>query len=183
MNQPDWYQYLFQLHAYIKQQDKKINALSDQVNQLMKQKNPSSNTTIEKLEYHFDQLKIERMDGTLHIGLAPEDIASMDDFSVPLQPPIHTPSNQPWWHELEQRISDTLPTILDQLANDSHRSIDQTKRNILIQDIRNQLSERISFYEKQAEQQQIQQLEQRETYIFNKIQEEIKSALHDFFSS
>lgn len=183
MNNDTWYHYIEQLHAHIKKQDKRIHDLSIRVNQLeSEQKNIPSNTTIEKLEYHFDQLKIERMDGTLHIGFSPEDLANVEEFSVPLQQrekQLNQP--QPLLAQLNAYIYQVGPTLLDQMAREANRPIDETKKNLIIQDIRKQLAERISFYSKEADKQQIQQKNSREKFIFNKIKEEIDYGLREYF--
>ena len=35
------------------------------------------------MEYKFDQLKVETLEGTLNIGLNPSDLQGIEDFSVP----------------------------------------------------------------------------------------------------
>ena len=35
------------------------------------------------MEYKFDQLKVETLEGTLNIGLNPSDLQAIEDFSVP----------------------------------------------------------------------------------------------------
>lgn len=39
-------------------------------------------TNIERIDYQFDQLKIERLEGTLNIGLNPSDPNSVQNFEV-----------------------------------------------------------------------------------------------------
>ena len=36
-----------------------------------------------ELEYKFDQLKVETLEGTLNIGLNPSDLQGIEDFSIP----------------------------------------------------------------------------------------------------
>ncbi|MFB1050056.1 spore germination protein GerPC [Paraliobacillus sp. JSM ZJ581] len=183
MNNDTWHHYMEQLHAHIKKQDKLIRDLSIRINELeSQQKNVPSHTTIEKLEYHFDQLKIERMDGTLHIGFTPEDLANVEDFSVPLkQQERRLNQPHPLLSQLEEYIYQVGPTLLDQMSKDVNRPIDETKKNLIIQDICKQLSERIAFYNKEADKQQIQQKNNREKFIFNKIKEEIDYGLREYF--
>jgi spore germination protein PC len=37
---------------------------------------------IDRIEYSFDQLKVERLEGTLNIGVAPGGLQSVEDFAV-----------------------------------------------------------------------------------------------------
>lgn len=41
---------------------------------------------VDKIEYKFDQLKVESLDGTLNIGLNPTDLNNIDEFAVNNQP-------------------------------------------------------------------------------------------------
>ena len=58
---------------------KKIQSLEKQVSEFTK----SSSCSIERMEYKFDQLKVETLEGTLNIGLNPSDLQGIEDFSVP----------------------------------------------------------------------------------------------------
>ncbi|MEC0204953.1 spore germination protein GerPC [Paenibacillus lautus] len=41
-----------------------------------------SEKTIDRVEYNFDLLKIEKLEGTLNIGLMPKEGQSLDDITV-----------------------------------------------------------------------------------------------------
>src|SRR5699024_7941328 len=82
MNGNDWTNYFYDLHQHIRQQDNKIKQLEFRLREMEENDQDRPNTTIEKIEYNFDQLKIERLDGTLHIGLTPSDPENIDDFGV-----------------------------------------------------------------------------------------------------
>jgi len=183
MNDRAWYDYINQLHQHIMEQDKKIQNLTERIDQLeYQQPNKGQQTTIEKLEYHFDQLKIERMDGTLHIGLSPEDLTKMDNFSLPLR---NQPSNQPYQQlirNLEEFIDQDGPAMLQRFENEFQSPLDDTKKNLIIQDIRKQLPTRVTYYEKEAKQQGIAN-QQLEKYIYQQIQTEIDHSLRQFFKN
>jgi spore germination protein PC len=46
------------------------------------------------VEYHFDQLKVSRLDGTLNIGLTPQAMKDVDSFEIPV-PGMWTPGPTP----------------------------------------------------------------------------------------
>ena len=58
---------------------KKIQSLEKQVSEF--QNRPPVH--IDRMEYKFDQLKVETLEGTLNIGLNPSDLQGIEDFSVP----------------------------------------------------------------------------------------------------
>ena len=68
----NFYAILQRMQQSIEQQNHRIKMLEDMIDDLTDNYNELSKTpktNIEKIEYKFDQLKIERLDGTLNIGL------------------------------------------------------------------------------------------------------------------
>ena len=85
MNQ-DVYQILQSMQAYIYQQDKVLRDLQKKIQTIEETVSEIKKTTfcqIERMEYKFDQLKVETLEGTLNIGLNPSDLQAIEDFSVP----------------------------------------------------------------------------------------------------
>ncbi|UUZ85723.1 spore germination protein GerPC [Paenibacillus sp. P26] len=83
--------YFQQLHDYltwqtrrIQELEQKVNALSQSVDALSKQKG----VTIDRIEYHFDQLKVEQLHGTLNVGISPSGLndKTLEDVAVGGQP-------------------------------------------------------------------------------------------------
>ncbi|KAB8139189.1 spore gernimation protein GerPC [Gracilibacillus oryzae] len=144
MDYPTLVFYVQQLQQHIEQLQFQINSLDSRVKQL-EQKEQSPKTNIEKLEYHFDQLKIERLDGTLHIGISPEELQQTDDFSLPLP-------NQPAANHLQalNQYADTqLPPFIGQLEEEYHYRLTDDYRQTLIDDVKKQFPGRISYYASQ----------------------------------
>ncbi len=66
---------------------------------------------VEKMEYKFDQLKVETLEGTLNIGLNPADLQNIEDFSVPSKKgPPYTKERTALFTEIENSIHDYLDT-------------------------------------------------------------------------
>ena len=85
MNQ-DIYQILQSMQTYIYNQDKLIRGMQKKIQIFREaisefQKRPPVH--IDRMEYKFDQLKVETLEGTLNIGLNPSDLQGIEDFSVP----------------------------------------------------------------------------------------------------
>ncbi|WP_110114337.1 spore germination protein GerPC [Bacillus sp. CGMCC 1.16541] len=87
------YQYVQQLGAYVQQQDERIRQLENDVcdlQQKLKEFEDTPRTTIEKIEYKFEQLKIDTLDGTLNIGLNPITPENIEDVIINGQQPTVT---------------------------------------------------------------------------------------------
>jgi spore germination protein PC len=81
----EFYQYLKKLHLYVEHQSRKTARLEKMIYELqqeiasLKERPP---VQIGNIEYKFDQLKVETLEGTLNIGLNPTELDGIDDFSV-----------------------------------------------------------------------------------------------------
>ncbi|WP_316571136.1 spore germination protein GerPC [Neobacillus sp. YIM B06451] len=82
----DIYQIIQWMQGQLQLYEQRITALEnslrcaeDEIKQL-KEKPPIHVGTI---QYKFDQLKVETLEGTLSIGLNPQDLQGIEDFSIP----------------------------------------------------------------------------------------------------
>jgi spore germination protein PC len=148
------YQILQSMQAYIYQQDKvlrdlqkKIQTIEETVSDLKKR--PS--VKVERMEYKFDQLKVETLEGTLNIGLNPSDLQAIEDFSVPgNNGTIHPKERMSMFTEIESSINGYLDSNLQSIMGDTSEPlefpVDDTYRDVILQDIKKQLSTRIEYY-------------------------------------
>ncbi|MDQ0871788.1 spore germination protein PC [Paenibacillus sp. V4I3] len=80
-----WQQWAQQVSAYIEMQKQRIDKLEQTVTKLQTDLNAlkdQKRVHIDKIEYNFDQLKVEKLDGTLTIGISPSSLDNIDDLSV-----------------------------------------------------------------------------------------------------
>lgn len=80
-----WQQWAQQVSAYIEMQKQRIDKLEQTVTKLQTDLNALKNQKgvhIDKIEYKFDQLKVEKLDGTLTIGISPSLLDNIDDLTV-----------------------------------------------------------------------------------------------------
>ncbi|SEU03829.1 spore germination protein PC [Salinibacillus kushneri] len=144
----DWQQYLATLDKKMKQMEKQVQQLEDQVQTI--QDKPSTN--IERIEYKFDQLKIETLEGTLNIGLSPEGLSSTEDLAIPepQQQTKKTNTEQPLVRDIMQQlqpfINQELPSKVNQFAERSENSFPPGFEKMIIQDVYRQLPDRIHYY-------------------------------------
>lgn len=151
------YVILQRMQESIAQQDNRIKKLEKKVRQLEKkilEHSDSPKTHIDKVEYKFDQLKIERLDGTLNIGLTPGSGGEMlEDFTVNGQPqsPVNSPVASPEAIQaIQQQVQaymqrDALPQLIE-LEKRYNYPLDEPYRDFILNDIQKQLDQRINHY-------------------------------------
>ncbi|WP_010529901.1 germination protein GerPC [Lentibacillus jeotgali] len=174
-----WNQYFYNLYQYINEQDRKIRSLENRLEHLENDTNQHQKQSVEKIEYNFDQLKIENLNGTLHIGLSPEDLEGVDDFSVP----------KTGKSSLQQQLTADLNRYLDKhgeqiifdIAAQRHVSKDDVDPKILIEDMAKQLPDRIAFYENEVKRNnQGLSEDQLKNHISDSIKREIHHSLNKY---
>ncbi|MCR6595963.1 spore germination protein GerPC [Bacillus halotolerans] len=149
--------YLQNLNSFVQQQALHIQQLERQLKEMQTEMNTMKQrpaTTIERVEYKFDQLKIERLDGTLNIGLNPTDPNSVQNFEVSQTTPDIGMMQQEESAQLMQQIrqnvdmylTEEIPAVLEQLENQYDSRLDDTNRHHVIEDIRKQIDSRIHYY-------------------------------------
>ncbi len=151
----NFYAILQRMQQSIEQQNHRIKMLEDMIddltddyNELMK----APKTNIEKIEYKFDQLKIERLDGTLNIGLTPNGGADMlEDFTVNGNNgmnPNSFPSEgiQSIQQNVQSYMQNGALKELGELENKYHYPLDDPYRQFILSDIQKQLDQRINYY-------------------------------------
>ncbi|OAS17361.1 spore germination protein GerPC [Paenibacillus oryzisoli] len=80
-----WQQWAQQINACLEMQKQRIDTLEQTVTKLqadLKALKDEKRIHIDKIEYNFDQLKVEKLDGTLTIGISPSAMDQIEDFSV-----------------------------------------------------------------------------------------------------
>jgi spore germination protein PC len=186
------YNYMFDLQQMVAKQNEQIRLLEEKINELEKQMQATSGTSIDRVEYHFDQLKIERLEGTLHIGLSPNELANIDDLGIPtptptVQPAVNTPLYD-FYHQtllpnLYGFVNNQGPEIIQRLSKQYNKPIDQRLEGDMIHDMLSQIPDRVAFYDKEArEQLQITDPQQLENYISEQVKKEIYLSLERFMT-
>ena len=189
MNQ-NVYQILQSMQAYIYQQDKvlrdlqkKIQTIEETVSDLKKR--PS--VKVERMEYKFDQLKVETLEGTLNIGLNPSDLQAIEDFSVPgNNGTIHPKERMSMFTEIESSINEYLDSNLQSIMGDTSEPlefpVDDTYRDFILQDIKKQLSTRIEYYLNQPLRDGSTEEQQKE-WIIEQLKKEIQHGVLTFLQN
>lgn len=189
----NFYAILQQMHQNIEQQNKRIKMLEDMVDDLRNSCNELSKapkTNIEKIEYKFDQLKIEKLDGTLNIGLTPNGGADvLDDFTVNGGNGMN-PSNIP--PEAIQSIQQNIHSYMNngaiqhlgELEKKYQYPLDDPYRHFILNDIQKQLDQRINYYvNQQSNRSPESSTEQLVEEVTNKLKRDITNGMEAFLKN
>lgn len=150
-------QYLMKLEQHLLSQNKRVDQLEKTCRFLEEQLEELKNkpyTNIEKIEYKFDQLKVEKLEGVLNIGLNPNDPSAIDQFEVQndqveandflreLKKQIYEQCRE----KIENYLKEECPKKIKELSENNQLSLDDTYAALMIEDIRRQIDGRLAYY-------------------------------------
>lgn len=190
--QNDFYSYTVQMQRYLETQDNRIKMLENEL-ALMKtklaelQNKPAVN--VEKIEYKFDQLKVETLEGTLNIGLNPSDLSNIEELAInsanpPLQPYVF-PNRQQFVEDISASIAAEMDELIQDTAQQQRENLDPSFHQLIKSDIEKQLSQRVSLYLDQTSQTERSPhlLEQVKEKISERIKSDITQSIRNFIQS
>jgi spore germination protein PC len=191
----DLNQYLQSMQMYIQAQEQRIAVLEQTVNRLqkeLKQIQEKPVVHVDRIEYKFDQLKVETLEGTLNIGLNPNDLSGIEDFSVQNQS-LSTPSSSKEQlqrsMEVEKAIYEYLETNLPQIIADAQNQLsiqpNDSYLSFIKEDIIRQLPNRIDFHLK-ANAAKVRSEEKNHSIdemVINSIKQEIQNGVWTFLNN
>lgn len=182
--------YFRQLDAYLQAQYQRMEEMSrlmQQLQQDMKElKNKNDPPQVVRNEYKFDLLKVERLEGTLSIGLHPKgtDSSSIDEFAVnqtmsvpqsndhqanstnqsnqtnPTNETTQTDQPKQLFQNVQKQINLYLDyeayKVLECLEQQYNWPLDNNYRQFIIDDIKKQIEQRIRYYLNQFNTEQLQ---------------------------
>jgi spore germination protein PC len=148
---PDWNSYMERLQ----QAEQQLTQMSEKVSSLQKQLDEIKSKPPLHIEYHFDQLKVNHLEGTLNVGLTPQGIQDLESFDVPsaaAMNPQPIASEEP-----EPPISDLQTEMFDYMNHHSYRllvelekewgvQLESSHRDRVVQDVKKQLDARVHYY-------------------------------------
>jgi len=153
---PDYNQYLQWLHSCLQAQDQRIMALERMIQQLsteLKQLKEKPAIHVDRIDYKFDQLKVETLEGTLNIGLNPSDLQGIEDFAVNNQdviPPLSPKDQMMRSMEIEEAILNYLETDLPDIVANVQKNLNiqpnESYLSFIKEDIKKQLPSRIDSH-------------------------------------
>ncbi|MEH7235539.1 spore germination protein GerPC [Bacillus sp. JJ1562] len=179
--------YIRSLHYYIQQQNQRISqleAILQNIEKELKEIKNKPTTHIEKIEYKFDQLKVETLEGTLNIGLNPMNGEQIEDFAVS-QSKMNVPDVRQTHKKFIDAIQDHIDAYLSNecsvniqtMLTQERKSLPDEHVQFIVEDIQKQINERIIYYveQKQSELQE----PTRENVIFSDIVDRLKADIQN----
>ncbi|MBJ8104095.1 MULTISPECIES: spore germination protein GerPC [Bacillus cereus group] len=162
MNQ-DIYTYLNQLQQALQIQQQTILNLEEQVRLLQEELNelksrPSS--SIGKVEYKFDQLKVENLNGTLNIGLNPfstkgQQIENFQVDTETLKVNPETEINPDFYQgilqEMHRYLDEEAYSRILHFEQEERTPLDEMYRQMMVDDIKKQMEHRLPYYLSQVQ--------------------------------
>ncbi|MCU6707707.1 spore germination protein GerPC [Paenibacillus sp. J5C_2022] len=160
-----WQAWSLSVQQRLKEQQEQINRLQHELSRLsgkMKELEEKPTYHIDSINYKFDQLKVEKLEGTLNIGMsapgegeAPgniEQLAVSHTGQFPMAPSSvpQTSSEDNTFQRIASRMNDYLNRegyeTLVRLEQEYGLTLDQHHRRIIIEDVRKQMPARIRYY-------------------------------------
>ena len=188
---PEILYYFQQLNAQLYSQSQKMDEMNKIIRQLqqeIKQLKDGSTPPVVKNEYKFDLLKVERLEGTLNIGLNPNGpdsaVGELDVGQSMNVPPSkeHQDICQQVQKKMNQYLNQEACKVLERLEKRYAYPLEDSYRNFIINDVRQQLDKRIQHYVGQITPGQVQegQWPQVEQSICKKVQKDIENTFEVF---
>lgn len=159
MNDPLPLAYFEQLTRYLEQQAARVETLEQEVEQLrrtLEQMREKPAIHVDRIEYKFDQLKIETLEGSLQVGIAPETAKSLEQFilnenSLPLSADdtgdaAATKAVEEGSDLVEAYLEGEAAEYIRSLAEQYGTEMDDDYAELMIRDIRRQVAGRLEHY-------------------------------------
>lgn len=191
MNQ-QFYQYIQKMHLFIQMQDKKIRRLEKTVESILHELTELKERPgirVDKIEYKFDQLKVETLEGTLNIGLNPSDLQGIEDFSVdqnevktPFSPKDHIETMMEFENDLYHYVETEIEPLIKQTQEKLNVNLDDSYTDFMKEDIKKQIPNRIEFYLRQISQEERSKEDWKENMIVQ-IKKEIENGVSVFIKN
>lgn len=148
--------YIQQLLHELKAQSEKLGQMEQTLQQLRKDVDGlmnKSHTHIERIDYHFDLLKIEKLEGTLNIGMNSSDGKNLEDIMVngqTVEQIQENPEQLAMIHSIQQPVisylQDEIPELIRIMAKERNIHMDYPYTQMIIEDVRPQIDNRINIY-------------------------------------
>jgi spore germination protein PC len=190
----DIYRFLQALYGNLQQQETRLAGLEQQVkrmNDQLQQLQEKPTTRIDKIEYHFDQLKVETLEGTLNIGITPQAEAEIEDYQAgpntaqdlktgKPESPIFTGIQR----EVHRYLGQEATTEIVKLEQLYGVKLDEDYRAMMVDDVRRQIDGRIREYlQRQQGANQAGDTRAIEEDITYKVKNDVQTALRNYFNN
>ncbi|MBV7508561.1 spore germination protein GerPC [Bacillus sp. sid0103] len=193
MNQ-DYSQYLQWMQMCIQAQEQRILTLEKTLQKMredIKQLSERQSIHVDKIEYKFDQLKVETLEGTLNIGLNPSELAGIEDFAVqnqslttPISPKHQMQRSMKIEEAMYRYIETDLPPIVEAAQRELNVQPNDEYLSFIKQDIIKQLPSRIEQHlTSNSATSRSSEAARSDDLIIEALKKEIQNGVNIFFSN
>ncbi|GIP33774.1 spore germination protein GerPC [Paenibacillus sp. J2TS4] len=141
-------------------------------------------TNVEKIEYHFDQLKVEKLEGTLNIGLNPNG-KEIEDLVIPQKGEVSEEQGDLFFprlkEQLDRYIDQEIPREIRWFESNYGIELSEEFRHAIVEDIRNQVGPRIIVYMKKLRSEAADE-GAVEKDILERVKRDIRIAIEQYFN-
>ncbi|WP_100330562.1 spore germination protein GerPC [Bacillus xiapuensis] len=170
------------LWQWIQYQQQQIDDLKKRIRSLQQEAEEWRSrppVVIDTIEYSFDQLKVEKLEGTLNIGLNPAELSQVKDLDLPSSS-LSQQTAQPALLDASIRFIDHhLDDMINDFESQLQRSLDPQMKEHIRKDLIKQLPQRIGYYHGQCRN---EPPEIQEETVLSKIKNDVQQALFAFMS-
>ncbi|SDC77244.1 spore germination protein PC [Paenibacillus sp. UNCCL117] len=147
--------YFQQLHAYLKWQTDRIRYLEtrlDRMEKELEQVKGQERIRIDKIEYNFDQLKVETLEGTLNVGISPSGLNGQDieDMAVDGKTITTNTSRSEAFERIQRNVQtfleQRLPDEMARLKAEYQLELEEDLGARVAGDLQGQTRQRIEYY-------------------------------------
>lgn len=158
LEQWDWSQWV----SRMQQAELKLQQLQERASAMQKQLDELQSKPPLHVEYHFDQLKVNRLEGTLNVGVSPQGGSGIESFEIPdpangvmslnpAQGDAEAPSAEEsrirqLQQQMHQYMNQSASQALAELEKQQRVQLAPEHRARVVQDVRNQVDERVRYY-------------------------------------
>lgn len=182
--------YFHQLNEYLRWQTERIRYLEGRIEliahelELLKRQR---GVTIEKIEYNFDQLKVETLEGTLNVGLSPAGLGdqSLDDATAGGRVIKTNTARSKSFAHIQKQVYDYLqqscPEELADLEATYGVELGPEFSSFVIGDLKGQAAQRIEYYlDSMPDPKQAVLTQEQERIITDKVIGDIRLAMEQY---
>jgi len=194
MNATDWTEQMRRLQAEHAALAERVRRLAERAERLEAEVDALKRRptyAAEKIEYRFDQLKIDTLEGTLHIGIRPEDAAGEPVWSVggaaaPVPNVVPAAAPEPpapflaIRNAVHRHIDETVPPLLIRLSEAAAYDLDPEEVDRVVADLRAQVDGRIAHYMKLSEHDATRETAAFETSVAELTIRDVETAVRNF---
>ena len=155
-----FYAMIEEMYRMLQWQSEKLMELEHELKSLREsleetmEKGLAARTNVEKIEYNFEQLKVEHLNGTLHVGIRTGDQGTIEELfqagnaasDVSIGGQDEESDQRSIQEDLLRYIRDVIPPALKEKAEGQRLPLSEEQIRKAVEDMIRQSGERISYY-------------------------------------